>query len=99
MIMQEILINVLIFSGIILLLALSVGVVIGIMILVDIRKTSKEITKKIKAITSAIDIVALLLGGLGGARQSLKKKLNPDKSTLIAFIAGVKKGLQVLLKK
>ncbi|MFH1347283.1 MAG: hypothetical protein ABIH22_01200 [Candidatus Margulisiibacteriota bacterium] len=97
--MQEILINVLIFSGIILLLAVAVGVVIGIMILVDIRKTTKEVTKKVKAVTSAIDIVTLLLGGLGGAKKTLKKKLNPDKSTLIAFIAGVKKGLQVLLKK
>ena len=93
--MYEILINVLIFSGILLLLAITVGVVIGVIILVDIRRSTKQITRQIKAVTSAFDIVSLLLGGVGQA----KKKLNPDKSTLIAFIAGVKKGLQVLLKK
>ncbi|MBU0671985.1 MAG: hypothetical protein KJ732_03035 [Candidatus Margulisbacteria bacterium] len=97
--MQEILINVLIFSGILLLLALAVGVIIGVMILLDVRKMTKDVTKKVKAVTSAIDIVSMLFGGFGGAQKTLKKKLKTDSSTMVAFISGLKKGLQVLLKK
>lgn len=96
--MQEILINVLIFAGILLLLALSVAVVIGIMILVDLRRTTKEISGKIKAVSSALDIVGLLISGLTGAR-GLKKKISDDSSTLAAFAAGIKRSLEVLLKK
>ncbi|MEE8638025.1 MAG: hypothetical protein V3T21_03165 [Candidatus Margulisiibacteriota bacterium] len=97
--MHEILINVLIFCGIILLLALTVAVVQVVIIMIDINRMTKEVKKKILALTSVVDIVTLLLGGMGGAKKVLKKKLNPDKSTLVAFVAGIKKGLQVLLKK
>ena len=93
--LQTYLVNILIFCGILLLLAITVAVIQGIIILIDVRRISKEVRKKILALTSVIDIVTLLLGGMGEA----KKKLQPSKSTLIAFIAGLKKGIQVLLKK
>lgn len=95
--MQEILINVLIFCGIILLLALTVAVVQIIIIMIDINRMTKEVKKKVLALTSVFDIVTLLLGGLSGAKKTLKKKLSPDKSTIVAFAGGLKKGLQVLL--
>jgi len=97
--MYGILINILVFCGILLLISLTVAVVMGIIILIDIRRTTKEIAKKVRVVTNALDIVSLLVGGLGGAKKTLKKKLDPDKPTLVAFIAGLKKGLQVLLKK
>lgn len=97
--MHEILINILIFCGIVLLIALTVAVVQVVIMMIDINRMTKEIKKKILALTSVIDIITLLFGGLSGAKKTLKKKLNPDKSTLVAFIAGLKKGLQVLLKK
>jgi hypothetical protein len=97
--MHEILINVLIFCGIILLLALTVAVVQIVIIMIDVNRMTKEVRKKVLALTSVFDIVTLLFGGLGGAKKVLKKKLNPDKSTLVASVAGIKKGLQVLLKK
>jgi hypothetical protein len=95
--MQEILINILIFCGIILLLALTVAVVQIIIIMIDINRMTKEVKKKVLALTSVIDIVSLLFGGLEGAKKKFKNKLSPDKSTIVAFVGGLKKGLQVLL--
>ncbi|KPJ64998.1 hypothetical protein AMJ44_11535 [candidate division WOR-1 bacterium DG_54_3] len=95
--MQEILINVLIFCGILLLVALIVAMVQIILIMVDIRRMTKEIKKKVYALTSLFDIVSLLFGGVEGAKKRFKKKLSPDKSTIVAFMGGLKKGLQVLL--
>jgi hypothetical protein len=97
--LQTYLINALIFTGILLLIALVVGMIIVIFILLDFRRVSKEISKKVVALTSVVDIVSLFMGGIGGAKNRIKKKLKNDDSTLIAFIAGVKRGLQVLLKK
>lgn len=97
--LQTYLINALIFCAILLLVALAVGAVVGIFILVDFRRMSKEISKKVVALTSVIDIVTLFMGGLGSARGRLKKKGQSDDATLISFIAGVKKALQVLFKK
>lgn len=91
--LQTYLINILVFCGIILLLALTVGVIQLIIILVDVRRVSKEVTDKVRAVTSVIDIFSLVLGGLGAA----KKKIN--RSTLVAFTAGLKKALEVLFKK
>jgi hypothetical protein len=97
--LQAYLINALIFCGILLLIALVVGMIVVVFILVDFRRVSKEISKKVVALTSVVDIVSLFMGGIGGAKSRLKKKLKSDDSTMISFIAGVKKGLQVLLKK
>lgn len=100
MTVYQILINILVFSGIALLLAITVAVIQGIIILIDVRRTTKQVTTQIKALTSVIDIVSLVFGGLGGAKKVFKKKLkNQDKSTLIASIAGIKRGLQVLLRR
>jgi hypothetical protein len=98
MIMYDYLINALVFGGIILLLALSVAVVQLILILTDVRHTTKEIRKKLIAITSVLDIVGLLMGGIKGAQGRIKKKMSPDSSTVIAVTSGLKKGLQILLK-
>ncbi len=95
--LQYYLINVLIFTGIILLIALIVAAVQGILILIDVRKTAKEIKTKITVLTSALDIVSLFLGGVEGAKHRFIKKVAPNKTTILAFISGVKKGLSVLM--
>lgn len=95
---QYYLINVLIFTGIILLIALIVAAVQVILILIDARKTAKEITAKIAVLTSAIDIVSFFLGGVEGAKHRFLKKVAPNKTTIMAFVSGVKKGLSVLTK-
>ncbi|MFC1637656.1 hypothetical protein ACFL1W_01410 [Candidatus Margulisiibacteriota bacterium] len=97
--LQTYLINALIFAGVLLVIALVAGVIVGVFILIDFRRVSKEISKKVVALTSVVDIVSLFMGGIGGAKNRLKKKVKSDDSTMISFIAGVKKGLQVLLKK
>lgn len=97
--MYEILVNILIFCGILLLIALVVTTVQGILILVDVRRTTKQVTKKLLALTSALDIIGLFLGGMEGAKKRIHHKFNPEKSTFVAFAAGLKKGLQVLLNK
>jgi|GEM_PF-1370227 len=96
--LETYLINILLFCGIALLITLTVAVIQGIIILVDIRHTSKEVKKKLYSLTSVIDVVSVLMGGMESAKKRLKKKMTPSKSTMIAFAAGVKKGLEVLLK-
>lgn len=97
--LQTYLINGLIFCGILLLIAFIIASVQIILVLIDVRRMTREIQKKVMALTSVIDIVSLFLGGFQGARGRLKKKLNPDQPTVIAFVAGLKKALQVLFKK
>jgi len=97
--LQTYLINGLFFCGILLLIVLIVAIVQIVLILFGVRQMTKEIQKKVLALTSAIDIISLFMGGLEGAKKRLKKKLDPDKSTLVAFISGLKRGLQVLFNK
>lgn len=97
--LQSYLINALFFCGILLLLALTVGAVQLILILLDIRRMAKEIKEKVKIVTSFFDILSLFMGGLEGAKKRIGKKLVPGGSTLLAFSAGLKKALQVFLKK
>lgn len=94
---QMYLANILIFCGILLLLALTVAVVQGIVILIDVRRVSREVTNKVLAITSLFDIVTMLVGGLGEAKKRVGKKM--DSNTVVAFAAGLKKAVQVLFKK
>jgi len=54
--------NILIFCGILLLLALTVAVVQMALILVDIKKVVGETRKKALALVSAIDIASLKIG-------------------------------------
>jgi hypothetical protein len=96
--LQTYLINILIFCGILLLIALIVAVVLVILSLAEIRHMVRDAKHKFYTMTSVVDIVALLLGGAGGAGQRLKKKLVSEKSTLTAFLAGLKKALQVLFR-
>jgi len=97
--MYEILINVLVFCAILLLIALTVAVVQGVIILLDINRMVREIKKKLIALASLFDIFTILFGGFEGIKKTFKKKALNDKPTLIASIAGVKKGLQVLFNK
>jgi hypothetical protein len=97
--MYEILINILIFGGILVLLALTIAIIMGVFILNDVRRISKEVREKVLIVTSVFDIVSLVLGGMEGAKKKFKKKLKNDDSTLLAFLAGIKKSVQVLLKK
>lgn len=96
---QTYLVNILLFCGIGLLLVLIVAGVQLIIVLIDIRRTTRETIKKFQAVFSAIDIVTLLLGGMGEVRKRVGKKLAPGSSTVVAFFAGLKKAIQVLLKK
>lgn len=92
---QVYLINTLYFCLILLIIALAVGAIQLIMILLDVRKMTHEVKEKFLAITSVLDIVSLVVGGLG----SVKKIKAPDSSTFVAFMSGLKKALQVLFKK
>jgi hypothetical protein len=97
--MTDILINILIFCGILLLIALTVGAIFGAMILFDIRRTTREVSDKVRALAAIFDIATLLIGGLSGTGKRIKNKMGLNGSGFAPFIAGLKKGLQVLLKK
>ena len=97
--MYEILMNILIFCIILLIIAFIVGTVQLVIMLIDVRKTTKTVSKKVEAVTSMIDIVSLIFGGMDEAKKRVQNKIVPNKSNLIAFVAGIKKGLQVLLNK
>ena len=90
----EIMINVLIFSGVLLILAFVVATIQGILILIDLRKTTHEITNKINSLSSLIDVVTIFVAGLGG----LRGKINPGSSNFAGFAAGLKRAVQVLFK-
>ena len=96
---QTYLINTLIFCVILLLLAITVGAVQLALIMFDVRQMEKEARKKFMAVLSVFDVVTLLLGGLGGLKKRIQKNVAPDRSTFVALIAGIKKGLQVFLRK
>lgn len=95
---QTYLINILIFCVILLLIALIVGTLQLVIILIDVRKTTREVSEKIRAITSLLDIVSILIGALNLGKAKIKDKI-PGKSKLFALVAGLKKGLETLLKK
>lgn len=97
MIWQIYLINTLIGCGIALLIALTIAVIQVIAVLLDIRHTTNAIKKKVNAVISAIDVVSGFFGGMERAKKRTKKNVAPNKSTLIAFAAGIKEGLEVLL--
>ncbi|MFA6431687.1 MAG: hypothetical protein WCV91_04840 [Candidatus Margulisiibacteriota bacterium] len=92
------LINALIFCGILLLLALTVAVIQIVLMLLDIRRTYNEIKRKLEPIISLLDFVTLIAGGLGGLKGRMASNMMPQKSTMIAFFAGLKKGIEVLFK-
>ncbi len=96
--MYEILINVLVFCAILLLIALIVGTVQMVIVMIDVRRTSKKVTKKVETVTSLLDIGSLLLGGVEGAKKKMTSNMI-SKSNFAALIAGIRKGLQVLFKK
>jgi len=89
------LMNTLIFCAILLLLALIVGAVQLSIIMVDVRKMTREVKNKFMAVSSVLDIVGLVIGGLASSR----KKGAPDGATVAGFAAGLKKALKVLFKK
>lgn len=94
-----ILINSLVFCGIIFLIALIVATIMVIMILLDIRRTTKEVREKVTAIASILDIVGLLFGGMGTIKKKLGSNLGTNSAAITGFAAGLKKALQVLFKK
>ena len=96
--MQIYLVNSLIFCAILLLIAFIVGTVLLIIILIDVRRSVREVTAKVHAVTSLIDIATMLVGALDMAKGRLGEKM-PGKGTAVAFAAGLKKGLEVLFKK
>jgi LytS/YehU family sensor histidine kinase len=96
--LQTYLINILLFCAILLLIAFIVGTVQLIIILIDVRRSVKEVTEKVNAITSLFDIVTVFSGAFGLAKGKLSGRM-PGKTTLTAFAAGLKKGLEVLFKK
>jgi hypothetical protein len=70
--MQAYLVNILIFCGILLVIALIVGSIQLILILFDVRKMTREIKDKVVSITGSL---------------------------LSAVALGIKKGIEILLKK
>ena len=96
--LQTYLINILLFCAVLLLIVFIVGTVQLVIILIDVRKTAREVTEKVRAITSLLDIVSILFGALNMTKGKIKDKI-PGKSTLFALVSGLKKGLETLLSK
>ena len=96
--LQAYLINILLFCAVLLLIVFIVGTVQLVIILINVRKTAREVTEKVRAITSLLDIVSILFGALNMTKGKIKDKI-PGKSTLFALVSGLKKGLETLLKK
>ena len=96
--LQTYLINILLFCAVLLLIVFIVGTVQLVIILIDVRKTTREVTEKVRALTSLLDIVSILFGALNMTKGKIKDKI-PGKSTLFALVSGLKKGLETLLKK
>jgi len=97
--------NIMWFCLILLLIALTVAVIQIIIILLDLRsaareakKMVKDVEKKVKSVTSILDMAVMLTGGLEEAKKRVMKRAVPARSTLTGFFAGLKKGLAVLLK-
>ncbi|OGC42795.1 hypothetical protein A2548_00600 [candidate division WOR-1 bacterium RIFOXYD2_FULL_41_8] len=97
--MQTYLFNILLFCGVLLLIALTVAVILGIIMLIDVVKTTKQVKRKILALTSVLDVVTLFVEGMGRTKKRVAEKFAGENSTLVAAIAGLKRGLQVLLGK
>ncbi len=85
------------FSLILLLLALTVAIVQVIIILVEVRGSIRELKKKLKPVTAALDIANLFWAGIEEMKRCAAEEADPSKATLKAFFAGVKKGIQVLM--
>lgn len=96
---QTYLINSLIFCGILLIIVLIVGAVQITLLLIDLRKTTKDVKDKIYLFLSIFDIFTLIFGGLKGVKQRLGNKVTADSSNLVGLVAGLKKAFQVLIKK
>jgi len=94
--LQVYLLNALIFCAILLLLAVTVASVQIVLILIDVRKMTNEIKEKLLAITTVLDVVTLVIGGLGAAKKKFK---HGDSATFVGFMAGLKRALQAFLKK
>ena len=97
--LQTYLVNILLFCGILLLIAFIVIAVQIVIVMLDVRRMSNEVKKKIQVLTSIFDIVTLLIGGLGEAKKRVVRTVSPNDSTMVAFAAGLKKGLEVLFKR
>ena len=96
---QTYLVNILLFSAILLLLTLTIGAVQIVLILLDLRKTATELKKKLEVFTSMLDIATLLFGGLNSAKRRVASKFSANGSVLLAFVAGFKKALKILFNK
>lgn len=83
---------------IIFVIALIFAAVQMILILFDVRQISKEskkIIKRVKALTSVFDAVTMVTGGIEEVKKRVVKEAI-SKTNWKAFIAGLKKGVQVL---
>lgn len=94
--------NILTFCLIIFVIALTICVIQVILIFLDIRESVKEakkllkdLEKKIKAVTSVLDVAVMLVGGMDQIKNRVASQVI-KKSNMGAFIAGLKKGAQVL---
>lgn len=96
--LQTYLIYALIVCAIVLLVVLIVAAVQLVMIISDLRRVEREVADKVRAVSSILDVVSFLTGSFDVARSAINRKM-PGKFTLVAFAAGLKKGLDVLLKK
>jgi len=92
--MYEILINALVFCIILLIIALIVAVIQSILILRETRKMTKEVSDKVLAVSSLLDVASIFFQGITGL-----KKRSGEANNLSAAISGIKKGLQVFLSK
>ena len=73
----------------------------------DIAKTIRttdtfttDVTTKIKNATDFLGVLGMVMGGIDGAKnkigQEILKQTLPSKDSVMAFMAGIKKGIEVL---
>jgi len=97
------LVSLLYIALIIFVITLVIAMVYVILMLADTRRTVKkasqlveEVSEKVKAVTSIIDILVSLTGGFEKAKKKVYEKVLPSQSTMVPFFAGLRKGLEVL---
>lgn len=94
--------NILWFVLIIFVGTLIFAVVQIILILLDIRNTAKDAKKmlkdieiRVRALTSLLDVVSMVFGGIEEAKRKVMDR-TLSASNLSAYAAGLKKGVKVL---
>ncbi|MBU0573415.1 MAG: hypothetical protein KKH83_02930 [Candidatus Margulisbacteria bacterium] len=81
-------------------ITLIVAMVYVIMILVDIRRSTRgvgELIERLKALTFFLKTLVAMTKGADEAKNEIYKNILPSRATTVSFFAGLKEGLDVLM--